>query len=332
MSSPLLTRFFHSLQYEKNFSDHTLKSYGSDLDHFVGFLCTVHSLGAPTDAEHPVDATRLTDALKSIDVLTLRRYLAELHAQEYSRATIARKLATLRSFYKYLVRVGELDESPVRVIRTPKQERRLPKFLDPDEIERLLDAPKGNDLLTVRDKAILETLYSTGMRVSEACQLNLDDLDVLGEVVRVRGKGKKERLAPLGSYALNAIQRYLRARETDANAGSFDHKPLFLNRHGKRLSQRSVRRKLSKYLAEAGLDPNVSPHTLRHSFATHMLNRGADLRAVQELLGHRSLSTTQIYTHVTMHRMQEVYDKNHPHAHGDEADIEIDAEVEKVGV
>ncbi|NLX59056.1 MAG: tyrosine recombinase XerC, partial [Phycisphaerae bacterium] len=306
MSSPLLTRFFHSLQYEKVFSDHTLKSYRSDLDHFVAFLCKVHSLGDPADAEHPVDAARLTEVLKGIDVLTLRRYLAELNEQKYSRATIARKLATLRSFYKHLVRVGELEDSPVRVIRTPKQERRLPKFLDPDEIERLLDAPKGTDLLTLRDKAILETLYSTGMRVSEVCQLNLEDMDSLGEVVRVRGKGKKERLAPLGSYALAAIQRYLRARQGAPDAATFDRKPLFLNRHGRRLNQRSVRRKLAKYLAEAGLDPNVSPHTLRHSFATHMLNRGADLRSVQELLGHSSLSTTQIYTHVTMRRMKDV--------------------------
>jgi integrase/recombinase XerC len=336
MTSPLLTRFFHSLQYEKSFSDHTLKSYRSDLEHFIGFLCIDKSLGDPADPDRPVEAGPLTDALKAMDVMTLRRYLARLHEHPYSRATVARKLATLRSFYKYLVRVGELQESPVRVIRTPRQERRLPKFLDPDEIERLLDTPKGNDLLTLRDKAILETLYSTGMRVSEACQLNLDDMDSLGEVVRVRGKGKKERLAPLGSYAMAAIGRYLRTRQADPNVAAFDRKPLFLNRHGKRLSQRSVRRKLAKYLAQAGLDPNVSPHTLRHSFATHMLNRGADLRAVQELLGHRSLSTTQIYTHVTMRRMQEVYSKSHPHADDrdgpDAAHAKIDAEHEKVGV
>jgi len=331
MSSPLLTKFLHSLQYEKSFSDHTLKSYRSDLDHFVVFLCRVHSLGDPAAPERPVDAVRLTEALKGIDVLTLRRYLAELNEHQYSRATIARKLATLRSFYKHLVRIGELEDSPVRAIRTPKQERRLPKFLDPDEIERLLDAPKGADLLTLRDKAILETLYSTGMRVSEVCQLNLEDMDSLGEVVRVRGKGKKERLAPLGSYALAAIQRYLRARQSAPDAATFDRKPLFLNRHGRRLNQRSVRRKLAKYLAAAGLDPNVSPHTLRHSFATHMLNRGADLRAVQELLGHRSLSTTQIYTHVTMRRMQEVYNKSHPHAQ-DGHHTDAPAEAEKVGV
>ena len=226
----------------------------------------------------------------------------------------AGKLATLRSFYKYQCRTGELLQNPVAVIRTPKQERRLPKFLDPTEVERLLETPKGDDLLTVRDRAILETLYSTGVRVSELCQLDLADYDPLGEMIKVRGKGKKERLSPIGSYAVAAINRYLQCRQGDPTVATFDAKPLFLNRHGRRLSQRSVRRKLSKYLAEAGLDPGVSPHTLRHSFATHMLNRGADLRAVQELLGHRSLSTTQIYTHVTMRRMKEVYDAAHPHA------------------
>ncbi|NIA20903.1 MAG: tyrosine recombinase XerC [Anaerolineaceae bacterium] len=333
MTSQLVTKFFHSLEYEKNFSRHTLKSYRSDLEHFVAFLFQPQGAGhgndqaAGKDSAEAADPVRVTKALKAVDVMTLRRYLARLREVNYSRATIARKLATLRSFYKFLVRTGELADSPVQVIRTPKQERRLPKFLDPDEIERLLEAPKGGDLLTLRDRAILETLYSTGMRVSEACQLNIEDLDTFGEVARVRGKGKKERLAPIGSYALKAIRNYLQARQGDPNSAAFDRRPLFLNRHGKRLSQRSVRRKLAKYLAEAGLDPSVSPHTLRHSFATHMLNRGADLRAVQELLGHRSLSTTQIYTHVTMRRMQEVYNRAHPHA-----DAEAEHEPEKVGV
>jgi integrase/recombinase XerC len=254
-------------------------------------------------------------------VLTLRRYLAALREHEYSRATVARKLATLRSFYKYLCRIGELEENPVAAIRTPKQERRLPKFLDPTEIQALLDAPKGDDLLTLRDRAILETLYSTGMRVSELCRLDMDDVDFLGEVVRVRGKGRRERLSPIGSYAIAAIKAYLDARKLHSHVAAFDAKPVFLNRHGQRLNQRSVRRKLAKYLAEAGLDPNVSPHTLRHSFATHMLNRGADLRAVQELLGHRSLSTTQIYTHVTMRRMKDVYDRTHPHAVGEKVGV-----------
>lgn len=321
MTGDLVQKFLHSLEYEKNFSEHTLKSYRSDLEHFLGFLFTpADGTAAGNDAAQPGEA-EVRKAITAVDVLTLRRYLAALREQEYSRATVARKLATLRSFYKYLCRVGELAENPVAVIRTPKQERRLPKFLDPTEIQRLLDAPKGNDLLTLRDRAILETIYSTGMRVSELCRLDLDDVDFLGEVVRLRGKGRKERLAPIGSYAMQAIKTYLDARKVHSHVAAFDAKPLFLNRHGRRLNQRSVRRKLAKYLAEAGLDPNVSPHTLRHSFATHMLNRGADLRAVQELLGHRSLSTTQIYTHVTMRRMKDVYDLAHPHAAGAKAAV-----------
>jgi integrase/recombinase XerC len=307
MTIGLIQKFLHSAQYEKNFSEHTLKSYRCDLLHFTLFLAD-----APDGEE--VSEAEIRRAILATDVLTLRRYLAALRQVEYSRATVARKLATLRSFYKFLCRGGELDENPVAAIRTPKQERRLPKFLDPSEIQRLLDAPKGNDLLTLRDRAILETLYSTGMRVSEICQLDIDDMDFLGEVVLVRGKGRRERLTPIGSYAVRAIKVYLEARKGHPHAAAFDAKPLLINRHGKRLNQRSIRRKLAKYLAEAGLDPNVSPHTLRHSFATHMLNRGADLRAVQELLGHRSLSTTQIYTHVTMRHMKAAYDKAHPHA------------------
>jgi len=326
MTGDLAQKFLHSLQFEKNFSEHTLKSYRGDLEHFVAFLLapageTAAPAGkAPAPAESAASPEPSEEAIRTavlgVDVLSLRRYLAALRDSQYSRATVARKLATLRSFYKYLCRTGVLADNPVAVIRTPKQERRLPKFLDPSEIQRLLDAPKGDDLLTIRDRAILETIYSTGMRVSELCRLDLDDVDFLGEVVRLRGKGRKERLAPIGSYAVKAIKAYLEARKTHSHAAAFDAKPLFLNRHGRRLNQRSVRRKLSKYLAEAGLDPNVSPHTLRHSFATHMLNRGADLRAVQELLGHRSLSTTQIYTHVTMSRMKDVYDRAHPHATG----------------
>jgi integrase/recombinase XerC len=319
MASELVEKFLNSLEYEKNFSEHTLKSYRGDLVHFVAFLLAPAAPAEMTPAGQRQAATEfdpveVTKSLRAVDVMILRRYLAVLRESAYSRATVARKLATLRSFYKYLCRTGELPQNPVAVIRTPKQERRLPKFLDPTEIERLLEAPKGEDLLTVRDRAILETLYSTGVRVSELCQLDQGDYDPLGEMIKVRGKGKKERLSPIGSFAVAAINRYLQCRRADPTFETFDAKPLFLNRHGHRLSQRSVRRKLSKYLAEAGLDPDVSPHTLRHSFATHMLNRGADLRAVQELLGHRSLSTTQIYTHVTMRRMKEVYDSAHPHA------------------
>ncbi len=303
MSNPLIREFLDYLTHERNFSDHTVRSYAADLDQFAAFL------GGSDDGG--VEAEELSKRIVEATPVDLRRYLAEMRRRDYRRATIARKLATLRSFYKFLARQGHVEANPVKTIRTPRQEKRLPKFLEPEEVERLLAAPEGDDLLTLRDRAILEILYSTGMRVSELVGLNLDDVDPIGEVVRVRGKGRRERLAPLGSYALEALDRYLAAR---AGAEVRDDKALLVNRHGQRLSARSVRRKLAKYLKMAGLDPAVSPHTLRHSFATHMLERGADLRAVQELLGHRSLSTTQVYTHVTAGRLKEVYEAAHPRA------------------
>ena len=304
MTNPLPQKFLAYLEHERNFSVHTVRSYGSDLVHYAAFL-----LGGPADEARANG--ELSKRIRSVTLLDLRRYLAQLRQEEYSRATIARKLATLRSFYKFLAREGEVACNPVSAVRTPRQERRLPKFLQPQEVERLLDAAKGDDLLALRDAAILEVLYSTGMRVSELVGLDLEHVDTIGEVARVRGKGKRERLAPLGSYAMRALEQYLEAR---AKVASADPKAVFINRHGRRLSARSVRRKLAKYLAIAGLDPHVSPHTLRHSFATHMLERGADLRAVQELLGHRSLSTTQIYTHVTAGRLKAIYESAHPRA------------------
>jgi integrase/recombinase XerC len=315
MISKYASKFLSSLQYQRGFSEHTLKSYRCDLEQFTAFLANpdrplVSSAGEASS--ETVEAEEIDNRIRGVDVITLRRFMAAMREQNYSRATVARKLATLRSFYKFLVRGGHMTDSPVTAIRTPRQQRRLPKFLEPADIERLLEAPSGDDLLSLRDRAILETLYSTGMRVSELCQLNIDDLSGADDCLRVRGKGKKERLAPLGSYALRAIERYLDVRRRQpAPAGD---PALFVNRHGRRLNQRSVRRKLEKYLRQVGIDANVTPHTLRHPFATHMLNRGADLRSVQELLGHSSLSTTQIYTHVTMRRMKDVYDLAHPHA------------------
>jgi integrase/recombinase XerC len=235
-----------------------------------------------------------------------------LHNKNYSRATTARKLATLRSFYKFLVRRGYLASSPVSVIRTPKQEKRLPKFLEIEQIEALFDAPDRNTLLGLRDWAMLEVMYSTGVRVSELVGLDISDVDFDEAVLHVRGKGRRERLAPAGQRALDAIRQYLAKRGQPNPGQNVDEQALFVNKSGQRLSTRSVRRKLDKYLAQAGLDPSISPHTLRHTFATHMLNKGADLRSVQELLGHRSLSTTQVYTHLTTGRLKEVYDNAHP--------------------
>jgi integrase/recombinase XerC len=208
-------------------------------------------------------------------------------------------------------------------IRTPKQGKRLPKAITIEQIEQLLATPGDKDVLGLRDRAMLETLYSTGIRVSELVGLNAEDLDETGEALRVRGKGKKERLVPLGTHALTAIRNYVAMVRSDPRFGRVwaggpngtpTGKPLFINKHGQRLSTRSVRRKLDKYLKMAGLDPDISPHTLRHSFATHLLENGADLRSVQELLGHQSLSTTQIYTHLTAQRVKEAYNQAHPRA------------------
>jgi len=262
--------------------------------------------------------TEIDHLLLTVDVNAVRAYLAFLNDKEYSKATIARKLATLRSFYKFLVKRNEITANPVLAVRTPKQEKKLPRFLEYEEVKRLLETPPMDNWLGARDRAILETLYSTGIRVSELVALNMDDVDFLGEVVHIRGKGKKERIAPISSSALQVIQHYMEYRNKRAqNNSNFDPKVLFVNKHGRRLSTRSVRRKMDKYLKMAGLDPSISPHTLRHSFATHMLNKGADLRSVQELLGHQSLSTTQVYTHLSTSKIKEIYDGAHPRETGE---------------
>lgn len=321
-NSGIVQDFLSYLKFEKHFSEHTAKCYGADLTQFGEFLTSKQSTDggdALGHAEHVDTAVavqakpKLDQILLNIDVNTIRDYLALLNEQQYSKSTIARKLATLRSFYKFLVKRGMMTSNPVTAVRTPKQEKKLPKFLEYEQVKRLLDTPPINNWLGARDRAILEVLYSTGIRVSELVGLNMDDIDFLGEVVHVRGKGKKERITPISSTALQVIQHYLEFRnKRSQNNPNFDPKVLFVNKHGKRLSTRSVRRKMDKYLKMAGLDPSISPHTLRHSFATHMLNNGADLRSVQELLGHQSLSTTQVYTHLTTKKLKDVYEAAHP--------------------
>jgi integrase/recombinase XerC len=256
--------------------------------------------------------TSVQQKLRDVSPEQVKSFLGFLGTQNYSKSTIARKLATLRSFYKFCLRRGYIKSHPLAAIRTPKQEKRLPKFLELEQINRLLSTPDDGTLLGARDRAMLEVLFSTGVRVSELVDLDFAEVDFQTQVIRVRGKGKKQRTTPIGPTAIAAINKYLELRRMDPRAGSFDQQALFVNKHGQRLSTRSVRRKLDKYLTEAGLDPSISPHTLRHSFATHMLANGADLRSVQELLGHQSLSTTQIYTHLTTPRLKEAYDNAHP--------------------
>ncbi len=314
-NSELIEQFLSYLRFERHFSEHTAKCYGADLQQFCGYLTSSPSeeeADAASGAQGAAGTADLTEQLVGMDTFKMRSYLAALAEHQYSRATMARKLATLRSFYKFLMRRGHVSANPVAAIRTPKQEKRLPKCLTIDDVRQLLTIPDDGTLLGTRDRAILETLYSTGVRVSELVDLNLEDVDFGGCIIHVRGKGKKERISPVGPGTVEAIQRYLRLRQANPKSGSFDTRALYVNKHGKRLSTRSVRRKLDKYLIAAGLDPSISPHTLRHTFATHMLNNGADLRAVQELLGHQSLSTTQIYTHLTTQRLQEAYQAAHP--------------------
>src|SRR5277367_4609696 len=310
--SPLVRQFLEYLRLEKHFSDYTVKSYGADLIQFTQFLAG--EIGRVPGAPAPAGDQSLDDRQLKCDAGTIREFLAYLYGQNYTKSTTARKLATLRSFYKFLIRRGIVSANPLAAIRTPKQEKRLPKCLDLEQVQKLLEAPGDGDLLGARDKAMLEVLYSSGIRVSELVELELADIDLIEGILRVRGKGRKDRLTPIGSQAIKALQRYFELRSTDVKSQGRCAGRVFLNKHGATLSTRSVRRKLDKYLVEAGLDPGISPHTLRHSFATHLLNNGADLKSVQELLGHQSLSTTQIYTHLSTSRMKEVYDSAHPRA------------------
>lgn len=308
---PLVSQFLEYLKLERHFSDYTVKSYGADLIQFVQFLAGQVASDSPITG---LDQPQWNQKLLDCQALTVREFLAWLYSRNYTKSTTARKLATLRSFYKYLVKRNLASETPLKSIRTPKQEKRLPKCMDLEQVQKLLDAPGDSDLLSARDKAILEVLYSSGIRVSELVELEMSDMDLQEGVLRVRGKGRKDRLTPIGSQAIKAIAHYFQMRSADRRIGMQSTGRVFLNKHGRSLSTRSVRRKLDKYLVAAGLDPGISPHTLRHSFATHLLNNGADLRSVQELLGHQSLSTTQVYTHLSTGRLKQVYDQAHPRA------------------
>ncbi|MCK5260377.1 MAG: tyrosine recombinase XerC, partial [Candidatus Omnitrophica bacterium] len=282
-----LDKFISYLEIEKNYSPHTILNYRIDLEGFLQFIGST-----------PVE---------KVDYLFLRKFLAQLRTKHYRPRTLTRKLSSLRSFFKFLHREGFVKENPAVLLMSPKLDKPLPKFLSEDEITKFIEAPSLKAVSGKRDRAILETLYSTGMRVSELVGLNTNHVDLIGNIVKVSGKGKKERLIPIGDKALDAIRDYLQSRKQRLNA-------LFLNKNGTRLSDRGVRNIVNKHITAVSATKNISPHVVRHSFATHLLNRGADLRSVQELLGHVNLSTTQIYTHVTTDRLKEVYNKAHPRA------------------
>ncbi len=297
--SEALAEFLRYLAIERNASPNTVKAYREDLLKVEEFL----QEKMPGRVQGPKDLT----------TRVLRAYMAWLHEKGYAKTTIARRLAAVRSWCKFLCRQGELESNPGQGLRGPRQDKKLPHFLSEEDLIRLLEAPPADTPLGLRDRAILDTLYSAGLRVSELTGLDLDDLDLDAGLARVRGKGKRERLAVLGPQALAALKHWLEVRETVAGGPrARGRAAVFLNKNGTRLTSRSVGRMLEKYLAAAGLDPRTSPHTLRHSFATHLLDRGADIRGVQELLGHRSLATTQVYTHVTTNRLRDSYHKAHP--------------------
>jgi integrase/recombinase XerC len=292
-------RFLRYLEVERGASAHTLKSYREDLFALADYL-------ADEDSSCPAPG--------SITIGELRGFVSALHEAGYAKSSIARRLASVRSFFRFGQREGWTKTNPAKALRNPRKSQKLPHWLSTDEVGKLLAAPQGNEPAALRDRAILETLYSAGVRVSELVSLSDGDVDFAAGIVRVRGKGRRERLAPIGSHAIRALEAWLKHRELSPRERQGREAPVFTNRFGTRLTTRSVARMLEKHLKLTGLDTRTSPHTLRHSFATHLLDRGADIRSVQELLGHKSLVTTQIYTHVSTSNLKAAYEKAHPRA------------------
>jgi integrase/recombinase XerC len=295
----VLARFLRFLQVERNASALTIKSYREDLAALIEYL-------EQRAGRSPI--------VTQVTTLELRGFVASLQEAGYAKSSIARRLASLRSFFRFAQREGLVDQNPAKPLRNPRRTRPLPHFLSSADLERLLVAPPANDRLGLRDRAILETMYSAGLRVSETVGVNEGDLDLPHSLLRVRGKGRRERMAPIGSYAIRALTRWLAVRKLAPGQSAGRSAPVFVNRFGTRLTVRSVARMLEKYLKMTGLDLRTTPHSLRHSFATHLLDHGADIRSVQELLGHQSLSTTQIYTHVSTAHLRAVYERAHPRA------------------
>ncbi len=307
MLEEYLRQFLEHLRYERNVSQHTLRNYSSDLEQF-------HQHIAPAQ----VDGIREQISVKDIDHLTIREWMASLHAENRKKTSIARKLASLRTFFQFLIREGIQENNPAKLVATPKIERKLPNHLSMEDAVRFIESPDLENDLGRRDRAILEFLYATGMRVGELTNLNLKDIDFREKLVRVTGKRKKQRILPFGEPALQSLLFYL--NETRPNflnncpPADRDEQAVFLNYQGTRITTRSVGRMVDKYIKQVADIHAISPHSLRHSFATHLLDSGADLRDIQELLGHVRLSTTQIYTHVSMEKLIEVYDRSHPKA------------------
>jgi integrase/recombinase XerC len=301
----LISAFLESLAVEKGYSGNTCRSYRNDLEGFVEYL--VQNPPADTRRSQSGDSVKI-DGLQPI---TIRGYLGWLHKKN-KKTTIARKLSAVRSFFKFLVKRGVIEDNPAESILTPKQGKTIPEYLPIDEMFRLLDSIQNSGILDLRNRAIFETLYSCGIRVAELVGMDLRNVDFGAGVIRVLGKGRKERIVPIGQKALDAIKIYREQVKKEWGISANHNGPLFLNKNKGRLSARSVARILDNLVKACGLLKPVSPHTMRHTFATHMLDAGADLRIVQELLGHKSLSTTQKYTHVSIDRLMETYDRAHP--------------------
>jgi len=299
----LIEQYAEHLKSERNVSPHTLRNYLSDLEQFEKFL---------VEKELCLGGERTGDA-RRVDIYVVRAYLASL-AKDRKKSSIGRKLAALKGFFRYLVTTGQIEKDPLLLIRSPKQEKPLPAFLSVDDTFHLIDGITIKGALDIRDRAILEFFYSTGVRVSELVGLNWADVDFQLGIVRVLGKGSKERIVPVGETSLQTLRDYSLELRKKWNLPCKGETAVFLNNRGKRITTRSVARVVEKHLKQSGIAVKIGPHGLRHSFATHLLNSGADLRVIQELLGHASLSTTQRYTHLNLDQLTAVYDKAHPRA------------------
>jgi len=293
-----IKRYKQYLLSERNYSENTVRAYTTDLLYFRDFL-SKKKLSA---GEKDIDVAK-------IEEMDIREYISWLYTRN-SKSSISRKLTSIRTFLEFLIREGEIQKNSAKLVPTPKAEKRTPAFLTVDEVFLLVEKPKDKGILGLRDRAILELLYSSGLRVSELSGIDLKDVNLDASFVKVLGKGSVERIVPLGSKAIESIRNYLVKREELKPKVGY----LFLNSRGGKLSERSVARIVKKYATISGIPKNVSPHVLRHTFATHLLGDGADLRAIQEMLGHKSLSTTQRYTHASIEKIMQIYDKTHPRA------------------